>query len=469
MEYTKKDIASVFNEDCLLMSLEDCARKSSVVFVRSQLQLAFATKRSTGHRLNAFEAYTTYGLDTLLKVAREGSAPLISNGDEPGLTLKKRREELNLTVDQLASNSKLEASAILNAETPGKISRIRVLEQIAQKLALDERLLGSVVASGGDNKLGVRLRELASADVSQFSPSVVMELAESAWIISRQIDLRKVLGIPQHNLVTATQKDGNYNYPSWQYGYTLAERTRNKLGIYDDSPINSLRDIIENKFGIPLIQISINPKFAGATISNQSDRGIVVNECGLNGNVLVRRMTMCHELGHLLWDPDTNLNKLAVDEYDALDDWQMLTRRDPVEIRANAFAVAFLAPPAAVRNIIAQEKDPQGALARVVNEYGISPTAAKHHICNVTQTSPSSISLTAKLPPPLKDWTTQENLTIDYIPIETTPISRRGRFVSLVAQSFVKNFISSDTAALLLNCTPEEIELHAHAIISMTT
>ena len=58
----------------------------------------------------------------------------------------------------------------------------------------------------------------------------------------------------------------------------------------------------------------------------------------------IRRATLAHELGHLLYDPDSRLQNVCVDSY-------IGSRKDPqtyesdfVEQRANAFAIAFLAP-----------------------------------------------------------------------------------------------------------------------------
>ncbi len=72
---------------------------------------------------------------------------------------------------------------------------------------------------------------------------------------------------------------------------------------------------------------------------------MAINTQGLNGNVWVRRFTMAHELGHLLWDPDQRLQSLRVDTYrDLEEDPVQRPGLDPVEARANAFAIELLAP-----------------------------------------------------------------------------------------------------------------------------
>jgi Zn-dependent peptidase ImmA (M78 family) len=122
-----------------------------------------------------------------------------------------------------------------------------------------------------------------------------------------------------------------------------------------EQAIESLKTLLEEQLKIPVVQQALHERFAGATEANGNSRGIVVNERGHNANVWVRRMTLAHELGHLLWDPDTRLNQLTVDEYAGLEAAYHTGRgrADVVEMRANAFAVALLAPPDGITKIVA--------------------------------------------------------------------------------------------------------------------
>jgi hypothetical protein len=187
----------------------------------------------------------------------------------------------------------------------------------------------------------------------------------------------------------------------------------------------------------------------------------VVNELGLNANVWIRRMTVAHEFGHLLWDPDERLDQLKVDEYE---DLETSTRADPVEIRANAFAVSFLAPPLGIKRIHEVHKGLDETVRQVMQTYGISMTAAKHHVGNVILQTPDVIH---DVPQPTDEWIAAENLTVDYFPLRTTPISRRGRFAFAVAAACKRNLISFDTAATLLRTTPSEFAASTKAIIEL--
>ncbi len=465
-QFRSEDLAAVFGDTSRGVTPEERAWSSSRHFVRSQVQLGFASERATGHRLTATEALDIYGWDILLKVAQDGSYPLITKADEPAATLRDQRTSLNLSVDHLRRRTGFSASFIQNAETAGQISPIRDLELLAQSLGLDERVLGFVPEAKRDRQLGIRLRELFGPhDTRVFSAASVVSLTEAAWVVSRQTSLAAKLGFRPHPLVTEQKYDFNYAYPTWEQGYRLAAKTRAALGLTDDQPIESLRSLIEERLGVPLVQQELEDHFAGATLANGTARGIVVNEKGMNANVWVRRMTLCHEIGHLLWDPEERLDRLRVDDYDELAQSALDNRRDPVEIRANAFAIAFLAPVDAVRNIAENAADVAEVLSRVMDTFGISATAAKHHVANITEIRTADVS-NRVLPFPSDEWIAGENLAIDFFPITATPMSRRGRFALLVVLAYKANKISEDTASLLLRCSPKELREKADTIES---
>ena len=458
----------VFGVDAVGGKPEERALNSSRRFVRSQVQLAFATPQAKGRVLTAHEALQTFGWDNLLRVAMEGSAPLVRSANEPASTLNEQRSALGLSITDLSKRTGVGEADIAAAETPGAFSAIRTLERLGQALALDERRLGYQPNAGRDSDLGVRLRELKqAADVNVFGPATVLGLTEAAWVISRQAYLSKALQFISPQRVELPVPEANYSYPAFRVGYSLAERTRDLLGLSIDQPIESLRALIEEVLELPLVQQTMDTRFAGATISNGDVRGIVVNERGMNSNVWVRRMTLCHEVGHLLWDPDTYLAKLKVDEYSNIEESDSEQRRDPVEIRANAFAVAFLAPPHGVMRIVQScNGDPTESVSRVMTTYGISGSAAKHHVYNVANLNTSTVFVPA-LPSPTSNWVVQEELSIAYFPIASTPITRRGKFAWFVAKHFEGGLLSEDTCASYLKCDPGDISKHLGTILSM--
>src|SRR4051812_24482193 len=111
-QYRAEGLTAVFGANSRGDTPEERARTSEREFVRSQVQLGLATDRSTGHRLSAAEALDIFGWDILLKVALDGSYPLISKADEPAATLRAQRTALNLSVDQLRRRTGFAASLI---------------------------------------------------------------------------------------------------------------------------------------------------------------------------------------------------------------------------------------------------------------------------------------------------------------------------------------------------------------------
>lgn len=269
-----------------------------------------------------------------------------------------------------------------------------------------------------------------------------------------------------HYLVApSNSRDGNYSFPTYEKGYHLAERTRELLDLDSEEPIESIRALVEEKLNIPLIQVSLDPRFAGATIANGSYRGIVVNERGKNSDVAVRRMTICHELAHLLWDPDERLDRIIVDEYERIEFGASQTF-DQVEMRANAFAVAFLAPRSAVKAIVEESSNISEALAKISSRFGISLSAARYHVHNVTRHETRAVKVDGVN---FDSWIPAENLTIDFLPgLEgTASISRKGLFSGIVARAFLDGRISADTGAMCLKTSVPNFAAAAKGIAGM--
>lgn len=440
-------------------------RASTQRYVRSQVQVAEYKEGAKGRVLSAYEVYRAFGLDALAEIETEGAYPLVVSSLEPAATLAKRRDQMGITVEQLARAANVSPQMVRDGETPSRVLPIRILEKLARHLALDESVLGHIPFSRGDKELGVRLRELKdNRDAMRLSHTSVLKLAEAAWVIGRQAELADSVG--ESTFKPFAKPDTEYGYPAWRHGYRLAAATRSYLGLSPLDPIKSLRILLENRLSIPLVQQDLGMKFAGATLANGKTRGIVVNQEGANSNVWVRRMTLCHELGHLLWDDNQRLNRLTVDGYDDMSA-DYAKKSDPVEIRANAFAISFLAPPQAVKKLFDDAVDDRAAMFELVNTYGISFTAAKYHSKNVLSREVDFVDGDA--PHPTAEWDAAENLAVDFFPIAQTPITRRGRFASLVVSALRQGVITSDTADSLLDAPSGSVADNADTILDLTS
>lgn len=464
------DLDRVFGKDSVGDTIEERAATSKRIYVRSQAQLSIFNGRATGLQMTAAWALRQFGFPILLRVADEGGVVISANLSEPARSLREQREALALSVTQVARASGLTEGQVRKAEQPGSITPIRQLRSLAQALGLSDEKISVQPGAGADRDLAYRLRIMKhQGQETSLSPSLVSGLAEAAWITSQQLELAQYLEQPDY-FSEFQEKDTDYSYPTWQKGYDLANRTREILGLDPIEPIASVRALIE-RLGIPLIQGQMGLAFAGATIVNGETRGIAVNTEGENQNVWVRRMTLSHELGHLLWDPQEKLKHLHVDRYEVIRS-AGAPSVDVVESRANAFAISLLAPPQGVREIVANGQDVSSQVCELMDRYGIGPAAAKYHLSNVASqwglTIDTSRVNQADLPLPNTQWTVNEDWTVDFFPVSGVPISRRGKFSGLVALALMEGKISLDTAASWLKADPDEISDRASEIVKLT-
>ena len=455
------------------LSPKDAAMQTTRSFVRSEGGLAVydESRNPTGHRLTAWEAYTTFGIDVLEEAVEYGSAILKDTATATSDALREHRKALGLARQSVRGAAKVSDWDVETAESTAHKVPIQNLERIAFALGLDERHLAFKRDPGGDANLAYRLRTLQGEPVSHAEPisaGAALLFAEAASIIRVHYRLQGWLGVPtEHHDI---HPESYYGSPTWSMGYNLAERARETLGL-GRAPIESLRDLAEKRLGIPVIQARLPGHIAGATVMTTADdggdaRGVVLNTVGDNENVWIRRSTLAHELGHLLYDPDDRLENLRVDSYQE-------SQRDPrdgdavdyVEQRANAFAVAFLAPNDAVREVVPTpitEED----VSNVMRTFGISHTAARYHInnCHYRQYDvPHAIAETR----PSAEQIAAENFTTDYFPLHGTPIQRRGRFAGLVAAAYLEGLVSADTGALYLNCGIDDFRDNAEDLKSL--
>ncbi len=462
------DIEFVFGEHEQGLSTEEVARQSQYRFVRGDGQISpyEPERKATGHVLTSLEAYRTFGLDTLVEAVEYGSAIILSKGRAIESSLQNRRNELGLSVESVARAVLLSPSTVEMAETNAYDVSIQALERIAFTLGLDESVLAYHPTAGADEGLAVRLRTLqaeASVADAPLSAGAVLTLAEAASIVRVQSTLQDELGVESR--AAEFEPNSNYGYhgnPAYKVGYRLAEQTRDLLGL-GDHPIESMRDLVEGTLGIPVIQARLPEKIAGATVAVKDSngrecRGIVLNTVGQNENVWVRRATLAHEVGHLLYDPEARLEKARVDSYEANDRDPEYSSTDYVEQRANAFAIAFLAPNDAVRRLAPAPISGE-SVANVMRTFGISLTSAQFHVANAwyrRYDMPSSYSIPDTWPS--DEQKAAEDFSIDYFPIQNAPIQRRGIFAGFVAAGYERKLISEQTAAAYLGCEVEKFQ-----------
>lgn len=434
------------------------------LFVRGKYQLARYEPGSaaTGRRLTKHEVVEAYGEKVFAEIDEHLSAVLLKSTDAIENAFRTQREELGVTTRQVAGAANVASKVVEDAETDADRLTIRQLEHLAFVLGLDPAQLSAHERAGADPALGFRLRvlkrdETAPRDVS-LTPGTVLRFSEAASIILAQSRLQGWLC--KTSEAAGFEPSPDYGPPAWRKGYELAVLVREHLGI-GRAPIRSMRELVEYRLGIPVVQLELPVAIAGATISASGHRGIVLNTKGANANVWIRRATLAHELAHILFDPEPRLLSVRVDSYAQMERNTEGADGSPdeVEQRANAFAVEFLAPREAVKQLVPDVAEVRAEdIENVMSRFGIGRAAARFHVRNAWWRQ-------AELPPessihatPTDDQIAAESFTQDFFPIAATPGRRRGRFALLTAEASETGLISADTAAQYLGCSEKEFE-----------
>lgn len=171
-----------------------------------------------------------------------------------------------------------------------------------------------------------------------------------------------------------------------QDGYERALALRARLGIPPDAPLSNpfdLERVVLADLGIAVHDITLDDRgVEGVALWRPQRRPLIaINSTGqFSGKRWGRRMTLAHELCHLVHDgsPDLGLGL-------ASNPWapRMLERR------ANAFAAMFIAPQAAIERSLGPQPlrwEPDD-LSRAMGELGVGATTLCRHLQNLGMVS----------------------------------------------------------------------------------
>ena len=257
---------------------------TTTLFVRGKYQLARYEPGSsaTGRRLTEHEVVEAYGSEVLPEIDEHLSAVLLTRTGAIEHAIRRQRDALGVTCAQLASAANVDREIVERAESDAEQLRLREIEHLAFVLGLDPAKLSIDERAGSDPDLGVRLRVLevervATSTSARLTPRTVLRFSEASSIIRSQLQLQRWLD--KQSEAETFRTSSNYGPPAWQSGYELAGQARERLGIGLE-PIESMRELVEGRLGIPIIQVELPSEIAGATISWQGQRGIVLNIAG---------------------------------------------------------------------------------------------------------------------------------------------------------------------------------------------
>lgn len=160
---------------------------------------------------------------------------------------------------------------------------------------------------------------------------------------------------------------------AYEQGTDLAEEASARLAALGlDVVTPDLAGLIETAFGADVAITSLGDGFDGLAASTPEAKVIVV---AVSAVPYRQRFTLAHELGHLLAGDDQGIH---ADE----DIYSASGRNDPSEIRANAFAAAFLMPEQLLRGAVTPGFHEQDFAALAVRLL-VSPSALAYRLENL--------------------------------------------------------------------------------------
>jgi Zn-dependent peptidase ImmA (M78 family)/transcriptional regulator with XRE-family HTH domain len=137
--------------------------------------------------------------------------------------------------------------------------------------------------------------------------------------------------------------------------------------------VGNLAALVEEVFGVDVAVVNLGTGFDGLAASSDEVKLIVLATSQVPGR---QRFTLAHELGHLLAgdDQDIHLDRNIYDKAQA---------KDPSEMRANAFASAFLMPEHILRTAVGSTGLSEDAFAALSCDLMVTPPALAYRLLQV--------------------------------------------------------------------------------------
>jgi Zn-dependent peptidase ImmA (M78 family)/transcriptional regulator with XRE-family HTH domain len=131
-----------------------------------------------------------------------------------------------------------------------------------------------------------------------------------------------------------------------------------------------LAALVEDTFGADVTVVDLGVGFDGLAASSEAAKLIVLATSQIPGR---QRFTLVHELGHLLAGDDHGVH-LDKDIFDRAQ------QKDPSEMRANAFAAAFLMPDAILRERVGRNGLTEAGFAELACDLLVSPATLAYRL-----------------------------------------------------------------------------------------
>lgn len=411
----------------------------NIKFVRSQNYISEYREGATGRQISAYEMATKYGdkiYDIISEIYDYGSAILQISKDEPAMSLKNAREALGLSIEQVANKLNLSIDSIEDAENCKTKTSFTTLSKIAHTYGISDFDISTKALSKSYTYL-TNLKSF-SKDVA-LNSDVICEISTAIWIAKTQKELEDYLNIKHnfnYNRIDEELENIDNNKKPYEQGYYFADVTREMLGL----PLEKIKLLnIFESLGIPVIQTDLSEAIAGVTICTNDAKAVVINSDKYHNGVS-KRMTLAHELCHVLWDRKVDYQ---IDLKSQIDNDKDIS----IEQRANAFAIQFLAPIDKVYS-----KDTFVTPEEIADRFGISTHSANLHMKNFSLRSCQQVDTQSV------DYMKFDEKIVNSLSIRSVPEARRGVFLKRVIEAMNNNMILPSTAAAYLYCNESDID-----------
>jgi len=291
-----------------------------------------------------------------------------------------------MSLEELADSTSLDAALLGAIERGERLVSTAKLDRLASALGLDAFAL-----YGGrevDRGLVVLPRHAARSDFQHEDLPVLRRALERATAL---LEVSVILG--RKSLATQFEPRPPGAEPA-QDGYHCARRVRVALRRTTE-PLVGLQTLLAEEFDVPVLAapLATSALWAAAVRSSAiRAAAVVLNTSVENGPTpsspqawLVERVSICHELCHVLFDePKGGVVDVVLD-----DPPREGQERPPIEQRAGAFAAEMLIPLHGLRKLFGQEggqTDTSAQADRMVDEvrvhFGTPAEIAVNHLYN---------------------------------------------------------------------------------------
>lgn len=315
--------------------------------------------------------------------------------------LRALREAAALSRAQMAELLDEEEATLAELESSSSPIDLELIERAARAFGMSvERLMAADVAKSPAPLL---FRSLNGEVISQLRTHrahfALGDFLRTCGDLSELARLRERKGVPAPSLVERARKHiavPDEDLALYRQAEELATDVRKwlKLG---DGPIASMVDVIEHRLGVPIVwstpdEVDVN--IDGASTIEPLP-AVLVNLVGGRERWWRTRMTLAHELCHLLFDalPDTDHHRMVMfsphrDSSRAAHghgrSYPLPDGLERMERRANAFAAYFLAPGKAIRRLVSHsDATSEPAVTLLCQQFAIGRVTAVNQLQNV--------------------------------------------------------------------------------------